>query len=206
MSPSGSTRGLSAPTVGRRAILRIVAGVAMTASARPGAAQTMTSVLPSFQAALLAKIVSYDRNFAARAIDRAKLLLVVEPNDLESRGVVSQLANALGSIASVGGLPHLEEVVPFSSAASIANTCVSHRISIVYFGPGLMDHIQDIGRALRSVDVLSVAAVPDYVPRGVVLGFASYSDNVKILLNREQGRAQNVNFGARMLRRMTIVG
>jgi YfiR/HmsC-like len=190
--------------LGRRAALWVAVGAAAVPIAGRADAQERPAVSPIVQAGLLAKVVSYDRNFAARAIDRAKLLLVAKPGDLESIRAVVTLKETLSSIATVGGLPHSEEITYFSDAATVARLCGSHRISIVYFGPGFSDEIEAIREALTSADVLSVAAVADYVPRGIVLGFSPPVENVRLLLNRRQARAQHVNFGARLLRRMTI--
>jgi hypothetical protein len=114
------------------------------------------------------------------------------------------MKSALAAVPTIAGLAHDEEVAVFVDAPTIAATCLSHRISVVYLGPGLGAEIPAIRAALSSVDVLSVAADPDYVPNGVVLGFRLVGTETKLLLNRTQARAQNVDFGARMLRRMTI--
>ena len=179
-------------------------GAAAMSMSRGAAAEGLPVASASLQAGLLAKIVSYDRNFSARAIDRAKLLLVAKSGDGRSLQAVRDIERAFSSIATVGGLPHSEEVTHFTDAATLASTCDSHRISIVYLGPGFTGEIDGIRQALTSLDVLSVAADPDYVPRGIVLGFAFVSDSVRMLLNRSQARAQHVSFGSRILSRMTI--
>src|SRR5216683_3603516 len=121
---------------GRREFLLFASSGVATALSRTSAAQP-TIVPPRLQASLLAKVASYDRKFAARAGDRAKLLLISKVNDAESSRVVTEMTSALGSIDTVGGLPHDEEVMEFTDAAAIATTCKSHRIAAVYFGPGL---------------------------------------------------------------------
>jgi hypothetical protein len=188
---------------GRRTALLVALASAAVLLPRESAAQSAPAP-PIIQASLLAKVAYYDRNFAARAIDRAKMLLVAKPGDPDSIRVVMDMRNALGSIATVGGLPHDEEIMQFIDAATVARTCGSHRISIVYFGPGLADEIHAIRAALTSLDVLSVAAVPEYVPQGIVLGFSLVSGGARLLLHRSQANAQNVKFRARILRRMTI--
>jgi hypothetical protein len=194
-----------ARSLGRRATLGLLLGSAITSWAGLSPAED-AYVSPEVQATLLAKVASYDRNFAARAIDRAKILLVTRGDDPDSVREVAEMGAALASIAAVGGLPHGEEVTTFTSAAAIAQMCSSHRIAIVYFGPGLSEQIPAIRTALTSVDVLSVAAVPDYVQQGVVLGFEVVSGAPRLLLHLGQARAQNIHFGARILKRMKIYG
>jgi|HubBroStandDraft_6_1064221.scaffolds.fasta_scaffold852365_1 hypothetical protein len=189
--------------VGRRALLGWSFAAGLTA--RGAHAQPAAMVTPSVQANLLAKVVYYDRNFAARAIDRAKLLLVARAGDPESLRVVTEMQRALAAIPTVGALPHDEEIAPFAGADAVARTCTSHRISIVYFGPNLGGEVPALRSALASMDILSVAALPEYVPLGIVLGFeAGAGGGAKLLVNRAQARLQNVKFGARILQRMTI--
>ncbi len=188
---------------GRRTFLRLGVGAAVLGLARSGEAQVSLAP-PSVQASLLAQVVSYDRNFAARAIDRAKILLVARGDDPASVREISEMRSALAAIPTVGGLPHAEEIATFTDAAAIARTCNSHRIAIVYFGPGLSAQIPAIRSALTSVDVLSVAAVPEYVPQGIVLGFEPSAAGPRLLLHLPQARAQNIHFGSRILKRMKI--
>jgi hypothetical protein len=190
----------------RRAVLRLAAGgasAAIASFAAGGAAQT-AQVPAAVQARLIAKVAFYDRNFAARAIHIAKVLLIHRANDAGSMRAVEDMKTALASVPTIAGLPHDEEVAAYVDAPTVASTCVGHRIAIVYLSPGLGAEIAAIRTALASVDVLSVAADPDYVPQGIVLGFRMVGAEARLLLHRGQARAQNVDFGARILRRMTI--
>jgi hypothetical protein len=187
----------------RRAILQLAAASAVAAIAGEASAQT-AQVPATVQAGLIAKVAFYDRNFAARAIHMAKVLLIHKGSDVESIRAVEDMKAALAALPTIAGLAHDEEVAAYVDAETVASTCVGHRITIVYFGPGLGAEIPRIRAALTSVDVLSVAADPDYVPQGIVLGFRQVGVELRLLLHRGQARLQNVDFGARMLRRMTI--
>jgi hypothetical protein len=52
--------------------------------------------------------------------------------------------------------------------------------------------------------VLSLAATPDYVPQGVVLGFELEAGAPKILFNLDQARQQHVDFPSDVLRLMKV--
>jgi hypothetical protein len=194
--------------VGRRALMGwgvgagVGIGAATTGASRVAHADDLVS--PPLQASLLSRVAGYDRNFAARALDKAKMLLVAKPHDRESARVVREMKAALSDLPAIGGLPHDEEVTTYKDAATVARTCTSHRISIVYFGPGFAEEIPSIRVALTSLDLLSVGAVPDYVVQGIVLGFDSVSGKPRLVLNLGQARAQHVNFAARILKLMTI--
>lgn len=152
------------------------------------------------QAELVAKVAAYDKNFAARAGDKARILLVVKKGDAESTSFGKHMAAALGELPTIGGLAHEETVLPFAGAAELATTCKTRRASIVYLGPGLAPDIEAIRAALDGVNVLSVAAAAEQVPRGIVLGFDLISGKPKILVQLTQAKKQDVAFKAELLK------
>lgn len=170
---------------------------------RPSSAEG-TAVPAELQAELLAKLAAYDRNFQARAGDVVRVLVVVKSGDARSKLSAAAIELALSRIDRIGGLTHQEKAVPFETGEALAKLCRTIRASVVYVTPGLDDAIDDIRGSLRGVDVLSVTAVADYVPRGVVLGFELLSGKPRISLNLEQAKLQNVNFKADALSLMKV--
>ncbi|MEO8905160.1 MAG: YfiR family protein [Polyangiaceae bacterium] len=166
-------------------------------------AQSM-QVPSAVQAELTAKVAGYDRNFSARAGDKAVILLVAMPDDAESMRAALELKGALSRLPSVGDLPHEEQIVTFSNAATLADTVRARKAAIVYFGPGFAKQIPAVRDALSSLDVLTVAAVPDYVPPGIVLGFDLVSGRPKLLINIPQARKQHIAFPASVLNLMKV--
>lgn len=156
------------------------------------------------QAELLAKLAGYDRNFEARAGNEAVILLVVKPRNPQSSTSAAIMRSALGRLDRVGGVPHREQVVSYEDAGALAKLCRAQRASVVYLTPGFDDQLEPLGGVLSGIDVLSLAAVPDYVPRGVVLGFELVSGKPKIVLNLPQAKKQNVNFKADVLKLMKV--
>ena len=82
--------------------------------------------------------------------------------------------------------------------------CRSKRAAVVYVTPGLESEIDAIKSSLTGVDVLSVAAVPENVPRGIVIGFEVVSGKPKISINIAQARQQRVDFKADVLKLMKV--
>ena len=165
--------------------------------------QAQTAQLPSpLQAELMGKLAGYDRNFAARAGDKAIIILATMPGDAESNRAALELKGALSRLPKVGSLPHEEQVVNFSSAGALAETVRSRKAAIVYFGPGFGKQIPAIRSAFSSLNVLTIGAVPDYVPAGIVLGFDLVSGRPKLLVNIEQAKKQQVSLPASVLKLM----
>jgi len=170
----------------------------------PSSAQRV-AVPVELQAELFSKVAAYDRNFAARAGSNALVILVSKGSDAKSSLFASSLKSELGRIQRVGGVPHRERIVNYESADKIATLVKSEHVAAVYFAPGLINELDAVKTALSGLDVLSVGAVPEYVPRGnVVLGFDLVSGKPKILVNLPQANKQNVKFRADVLKLMKV--
>lgn len=186
-----------------RAAVAMVALLAVVVAPRLGHAQG-AAVPAQVQAELLSKLASYDRNFATRAGTKVRVLVVVKAKDPRSKLFAASLRGALGNVAQIGGLPHEESLVAYESAALLAERCRGERAAVVYLTPGFESEVSAIRSSLRGVDVLSVSAVPEHVPDGVVIGFELVSGRPKILVNLPQAKDQNVSFSADVLKLMKV--
>jgi hypothetical protein len=188
---------------GRALAIGVLGLLLFLAGARASRADAV--VIPAeLQAGLLAKLVTHDRNFAARAGDLAQVLLVVRAKNVRSMLAVTTMKSALSQIERLGTVPHRETIVEFDTPSALAAACRASHVAVVYLGPGFDEDVEGVGRALSGVDVLSVSAVPEYVPRGIVLGFELVSGKPKILLNLAQAKLQNVNFKADVISLMRV--
>src|SRR5262249_46234503 len=136
----------------------------------------------SLQAELMAKVAAYDRNFASRAGTEAKILILTKSGDALSGRVGNQMSKALGELSDFGGVAHSETVATYSNAADLTATCKKQKYSVVYVAPGFDADVEAIAGALKGLSILSVSAVPGYVPKGIVLGFDSISGKSKLLV------------------------
>ena len=111
---------------------------------------------------------------------------------------------ALAHLDRIGGRPHQETVVPYAGAQALAQRCRAEKIAVVYFTPGFDDEVDALRQALADDNVLSLAAVSDYVQKGIVLGFELDTGEAQDLINLDQARRQGVNFSSDVLRLMTV--
>jgi len=158
----------------------------------------------SLQAELLAKVVTYDKNFAGRANGRVKIIVLAKADVADSERFAAQMRAALGQLGPIGGLPHEESVVQWSGGPALAALVRSSSTSIVYVSPAFLEEIETIRTSLDGVDVLSVSAVPAYVPRGIVLGFDLASGKPKLLVHLRTARQQHVDFKSEVLKIMRV--
>jgi YfiR/HmsC-like len=186
-----------------RGIAWLAAGLLAVTVTGVAAADDVT-LPPAKQIELLAKVADYDRNFRDRAGARAQILLLVKPGDGDSVRTAAQMQAALEHVDAVGGLPHDDRVESYPGAAALADEIRSQHIAVVIIGPGFRGDVEAIRAALEGVDVLSVSAVPDFVPKGIVLGFDLVGGHPKMLVQLTQARKQHVAFVADVLKLMQV--
>jgi hypothetical protein len=157
------------------------------------------------QAALLAKVVAYDRSFEAHAAEPALVLIVERRGDADSRRTAAALVSELGRQARLGARKHREELVHYTTPEALANICRARRAAIVYITPGFESEVVRIAAALDGVDVLSVSAVARYVEHGIVLGFGVLSGKPKIVVHQARAKRQHVAFRADLLQLARVI-
>jgi hypothetical protein len=191
--------------VTRRRVLRcLIAGSAALAIGRRASAEEV-AVPVARQAELLVRVAAYDRNLPARAAGTVRVLIVMNPDDADSRTVAAQMDAALRKFDKIAGLPYEITTTAYPGAAQVAATCKQNHVSIVYVTQGLDAKIADLVGALGSVDVLSVAAVARYVAQSVVLGFDLVSAKPTLVINLPQAKKQNVSIDAGVLNLMKVI-
>lgn len=159
----------------------------------------------NLQAELVAKVAAYDRNLPARAGDRVHVVIVVKAKDDGSARFGKHLESALGGVDRIGGLPHDEAIVTYTSAKALADLCRAKRVAIIYLAPGLGEEVSQIRGALEGVNVLSVSAVAGDVAKGVVLSFDLVSGKPKIVVHLGQAKRQDVQFKAELLKLARVI-
>jgi hypothetical protein len=194
MSPMGGGR--------RRAIAVLLALAAALSTVRSTAEDVAVPIV--LQAELAVKVAAYDKNFVPRAGDRARVLIVVRNgNDLSAR-TAKAFAKELGGYPTIAGLPHDDAIVAYTSAPALAAACKKQRVALVYLTPGLSAELPAIRAALDGADVLTVASLAEYVPKGVVFGFDLVSGKTTLVVNLSQAKKQHVDFKAGILKMMKV--
>jgi YfiR/HmsC-like len=188
----------------RRALLGTALACGSGLWLKPAGAQSL-EVPVRLQAALLARAVEYDRNFATRAGARVVVFIAVRPGDADSERAGEQIRLELGALAQIGGLPHTEEVVLYRSVQKLSERIVQRAPAILYLSAGLADDVPTIARALEGVSILSVGVSATYVPRRAVLGFDAESGRPQLVVHLAQARRQRVAFRSEFLNLARVI-
>ncbi|HZU84517.1 MAG TPA: YfiR family protein, partial [Polyangiaceae bacterium] len=159
----------------------------------------------SRQAELLVHVAAYDRNLPARAQGVARVLVVTNPDDADSRAAGAAMQLALRRYDKIAGLPAQVTVVAFPGGPQLAAACRDGHVSIVYVTPGADAVLSELVTALDGVDVLTASAIPRFVAQGIVLGFDLVSGKPTLMINLPQAKRQNVAIDPKVVQLMRLV-
>jgi hypothetical protein len=156
------------------------------------------------QAELMAKVVKYDRNFVTRVGDAVTVWVVFRPGVADSERVSRQMMAALGAQATLGGVKHTDELVPFTGVDKLTGAAKEKKAAIVIFAPGFDVEAVALAKGFEGWDGLTVTTTSAGVEKGFVLGFDLVSGKPRMLLQLTQARKQNADFKAEVIRIMKV--
>jgi len=181
-----------------------VAAAAAAPAAAPAPPPDLSATYAA-EAVLLAKVAPYDSSFAARAGDGVEIGILTRADSIGSNAAGAALQAELGRVGSIGGLPHEEVLLPYSDAPALVTACRLRRVAILVVTPSFGPELDKVRAALDGMDILTVAAAPADVSRGLVLGFEVVDGKPRMLLNRAEALRHNVKFRSDVVRLMKIV-
>jgi hypothetical protein len=158
------------------------------------------------QVNLSVKLAAFDRALPERADGVCRVFIVTKPGDVQSTKVANEFLANLKSVARIAGLPHEEQLLSYEGPNELVARIRQGKPSIVYLSAGFSGDAATIGNALNGVDVLTIAAEPSAVSRGVAVGFDLVSGQPKLLINLAQARRQNVRLAAAVLQLAVVIG
>lgn len=183
---------------GSRGLWLAVAVAALTVAGTASAAE----VPAQNQAAMLFRILPYDRNLGSRAGDGVHIAVLYKEGDGDSTSVQRDILEAVNRFATkskVGKLPADAVALPYSSGAKLAEDLRRLAISAVYVCPGLTESLGAILQATRGQGALTFAASEAYVRSGVSVGVVRRGEKAAILVNLASSRAERADLDSAFL-------
>lgn len=160
------------------------------------------------QAAMLFRILPYDRNLATRAGDEVVISVVYRDNDAGSTAAQRELVDALTRFAAktkVAGLPAKVQPLAFTTAAKLTEELRRTSSSAVYLCPGLGDGLASILQVTRAEAVLTFTASEAYVRSGASVGVVRRGDKAAILVNLSSSRAEHADLDSAFLELAEVI-
>ena len=160
------------------------------------------------RAALVFRILSYDRNLRQRSGERVTVLVAYRDgnarSEAESRGIAGAL-NALGRRTRIAGLPGRALRYRFQGAADLQRAVTRESAAAVYVCDGLSEAVSDISRISRAEDVLSLASERGLARRGLGVAIAAEEGTFKLIVNLRAVREEGTRLDAALLRLAEIL-
>lgn len=189
-----------------RALLALLLVALAVAPSSDGRAQQPTAVSPNAQAALVLRVLGYDRGLRGRAPSGSvNVLTVFKAGDAASEASCQNLAraiNQLGRAVTVSGMRTRATPVGFTSADALAQS--AQGAQAVYVCPGLDASIAAISGAARRRSLLSITAREADVRAGLSVAIVPGAQ-LRIVVNVTAASAEGARLDAALLRIATVV-
>ena len=163
------------------------------------------SVPLRLQVDLTAKVMGYAQQPSVRAVDAVRVGILTRPGSAESTRVGAELKAAFDALPAIAGQAHEQSILRWSGVSNLVDEAQSKKLFLLYLTPGFEADVPGIARAFRGVQVITIAAVDDYVADGAILGFELVSGHPKMVFNMAQAKRQNVVFASSVMKLMRVV-
>jgi hypothetical protein len=184
--------GISTRTIVASALVLVLSAVAPRVRAQD----------PQRQAALVLRVLNYDRNIARRSAGRVSILVLYRTGHAASEAEQRALLGALNQLVSrmhVSGMRARAIAIPYTNRASLEQTLRSQHAAAIYVSAGLEDSVSDIMTATRAGQALSMTKSDASVRRGLSIGFVQHGSRVDLLINMCAAQAEGARLHADVL-------
>ena len=175
--------------------------------AQPAAAQGMVQPA-SVQVPIILKVLTYDRQFEARARGAVTIGIIHDPTDPASAQAMSEVSDTLYEARdkTVKRLPIRYFQIEYTGSEDLARFSEEKAISVYYLAPGLSpEALEGVLEVSHARGITTITGVPDYVERGVSVGIGERRNRPQILINLPASRSEGSEFDASLLRIATVL-
>lgn len=160
------------------------------------------------QAALLLRILAYDRNVRTRADSAVTVVVLHGAGEGESEKACAAVENALATLAdavTVSGLPVRVESLAYHDAAAFESAVATLGAAAVYVCPGLGQAIPALSEVTRRRSLLSFTSVEEHVREGLGIGIVRRGARAAVVVNIPAARAEGASLDAGLLQLAEVV-
>jgi hypothetical protein len=180
---------------------RLAVPLALLALLAAGPAAGEEVQLPTkLQAALLVKVLSYDRNLPARAGRDVVVGVLVQRGNAASIDAARELMDAIAQLpVPSSSEPRLIGVEVRLGEGELGRALDEQGIEVLYVTPLRAHAIEEVAAVTRARAVRSFTGSPGYVKRGLAVGFGVRNDRPEIVISRSSARAEGAELSAQLL-------
>jgi hypothetical protein len=157
---------------------------------------------PSKQAALLLRVLPYDRNFPNRVEDTLTIAVVYRERNLKSETYGIDVAMALKDLARTvrpRNVPVRVVSIGYSSPEEFEAIIGQHRTAALYLCPGLNDVMESISETARRYKVLSFSGREADIRESASVGLLRRGTRPALLVNLRTSLAEGADLEPELL-------
>ena len=156
------------------------------------------------QVPLFLKILSYDKNLPKRG-EKIVLGVLYQKKYRLSHRTKQEVLEVMEDFKTLSG--HPIEVIPIAldEAASLSDELARNGVNVLYVAPMRAYDVSLITTLSRSVHLLTLTGVPEYVRDGISVGLGLKAGRPLILINLEASEKEGAKFHSQLLRLAQIV-
>lgn len=154
------------------------------------------------QAAILARVLAYDRNLAERVGDAVVIGIVSKPDSVASAADGKRILEAFKALEGhpLKGKPFRAVALPWSAALSLADAKARLGVDAVYLAADLDAELPLLTTQARALKLTSLSGSEAYCASGVGVGLAIVEGKVRIIVNAGAVREEGAQFSSDLLR------
>ena len=173
----------------------------------PGVLSDPLMVPPEIQVPIFLKILTYDRTYEEWDGRTIRIAVLYAPGSAESEeyaeSIIRHLAQRSGK--TINDLPFDFEKFPMGSARLLEERIRRDTFDVLYLAPGLAGSLEEIISLSHKHHVLTISAVADDVPRGVMFALEVKGGKPRILVNLGSARAAGRRLKSKLLRLCRVI-
>jgi hypothetical protein len=166
-----------------------------------------TSMPPDRQVPLILKVLTYDRQFDAKAGAEVNIGIVYSPADAASSKTTTEISGTLNKFSgkTVKRKPINYWTIEYVSPERLAEVVEDKGINVIYVSPGNDSNLASILELSQAQKITTTTGVPEYVRKGVAVGIGSRQGKPQILINLGASKSEGSEFDASLLRIATVI-
>jgi hypothetical protein len=159
------------------------------------------------QVPLFLKILSFDRNFTARAGDEVVVGVVYQKKFRNSVNVKDEVMDVItkSPIKDIQNIPVRFVPVELEEGSVLDSVFTAGELDIIYVTPLRALGMDVITRWSRQLHITTITGVEDYVEAGLAVGIGIKGDKPQIIINLPAAREEGMNFTSQLLKLARIL-
>jgi len=157
------------------------------------------------QAALFAKILTFDRELKVRENNRLVIGIVYQEQVRASSKAKEAFMKALTELN--GNQIFVFHCMPINigTETELTEQIAQCDVDVIYIAPIRAIDIRIISQLSQKLQKLTLTGVPKYVKQGLAAGIDIHAGKPQILINLPAARAQGANFRSQLLKMTTVI-